>query len=179
MQTFQTWIGVGHTTHEVEMHRFDSGTVSGRFVVACNYERSRRGGEPIQEVLFMRCRAWGQTAEFLAQYAPKGSLLTVQGRLQEEKWTDKTTGQERSQIICVIEQARLLKAARGDNGGGGGYGGGGYQKPPPAPEDDGDLGPVPVTVHKRLEQERSQQAQQAPPQDQGKRRGKTQKQPPF
>ncbi|WP_297827684.1 single-stranded DNA-binding protein [Mycobacterium sp.] len=88
-----------------------------------------------------RCVAFGELAENLCEtFADKGAAVIVVGRVEEETWNDKNSGQKRSAMKVVVEEigpslkyatAKVTKAQRsGGNGGGqnsggnSGYGGG-------------------------------------------------------
>lgn len=81
-----------------------------------------------------RCVAFGELAENLCEtFAEKGAAVIAFGRVEEETWTDKNTGQKRSAMKVVVEEigpslkyatAKVTKAGR--SGGGqnsGGHGG--------------------------------------------------------
>lgn len=78
---------------------------------------------------FFRCKAWGQTADFVANYLSKGRLIAVDGRLEQRTWQDQS-GQKRDVIEIVADNVQGLDRPRDDQGGGGGggytgnYGGG-------------------------------------------------------
>lgn len=62
---------------------------------------------------------WGKTAEFISNYAKKGAQLTIQGRLDQDEWNDKNTGQKRTKLYITVENVNLPKQSGNDGGGGG------------------------------------------------------------
>lgn len=54
-----------------------------------------RDGEKRERTTWFRCVAWGQAAEFAAQYLRKGDAVFVQGSIEERSWEDKD-GQKRT-----------------------------------------------------------------------------------
>jgi single-strand DNA-binding protein len=83
------------------------------------------------ETLWLRCSAWRQMAENIAESLTKGSRVIVQGRLKQRSWEDKD-GQRRTVVELDVDEigpslryatAKVTKANR-DGGGGGGFGGG-------------------------------------------------------
>lgn len=82
-----------------------------------------------------RCVAFGELAENLCEtFAEKGAAVIVAGRVEEETWNDKNTGQKRSAMKVVVEEigpslkyatAKVTKAQRSgggqNSGGSGGY----------------------------------------------------------
>lgn len=71
-------------------------------VVSRKYQDKNKNWQ--EEASFIDCSTTGKKAELIAQYLAKGSQVTVQGRLKQEKWTDKETGKERSRLNVVIEE---------------------------------------------------------------------------
>lgn len=57
------------------------------------------------KVSFLDVEAWGRTAEVIEKYAGKGKLVTVQGRLEQQRW--EKDGQKRSKVIVVASQVEL------------------------------------------------------------------------
>ena len=81
-------------------------------------------GERREETTFLDVTCWGRTAEIAGQYLAKGRPVFIEGRLQQDTWEDKQTGQKRSKIRIVAENMQLL----GGREGGGQAQGGGYQQ---------------------------------------------------
>lgn len=55
---------------------------------------------------FFDCKAWNGWAKNLS--ADKGAALVVEGRLVQERWTDKTTGENRAKVVVVASSVREL-----------------------------------------------------------------------
>ena len=80
-----------------------------------------------------RCVAFGDLAENLCEtFADKGAAVIAVGRVEEETWNDKNSGQKRSAMKVVVEEigpslkyatAKVTKAQR--SGGGQNFGGNG------------------------------------------------------
>ena len=68
----------GRLTKHPECKRTDSGKSYAQFSIAVN--RSYVGKSGQKETDFINCVAWGTTAENLAKYQEKGSLILVRGR---------------------------------------------------------------------------------------------------
>ena len=82
-------------------------------------------GERREETTYLDVTCWGRTAEIAAQYLSKGRPVVIEGRLQQDTWEDKQTGQRRSKIRIVAENMQLLGSR---DGGGASQQGGGYQQ---------------------------------------------------
>ncbi len=55
---------------------------------------------------------WGKTAEVAANYVRKGSLIGIQGSLKLDRWSDRSTGVERSSPIISVSRLDLLGSKR-------------------------------------------------------------------
>jgi single-strand DNA-binding protein len=79
----------GRLTNDPELRTTQSGTQSVKFNLAVN----RKNKQPNQpDADFINCVAFSKTAETIAQYLHKGSLIGVEGRLQTGKY-DNQIGQ--------------------------------------------------------------------------------------
>lgn len=56
-------------------------------------------------------KAFGSQAEQLGK-SDKGMLVAVSGRLEQENWTDKNTGENRSKLVVVANAVRALGGSR-------------------------------------------------------------------
>lgn len=63
-------------------------------------------GEKREESHFFDCVAWGKLAEIIKQYTKKGKQISVEGRLQQERW--EKDGQKQSKIRIFVENMQLL-----------------------------------------------------------------------
>lgn len=70
-------------------------------------------GERREETTFLDVTCWGRTAEIAGQYLAKGRPVFIEGRLQQDTWEDKQTGQRRSKIRIVAENMQLLGSRDG------------------------------------------------------------------
>ena len=73
----------GRLTRDLELRRTQSGTSVVSFTLAVD-RNFRREGQP--EADFINCVAWRQSADFLGQYARKGALVGVEGRIQTRSY---------------------------------------------------------------------------------------------
>ena len=99
---------VGRLTKDPEVRKTQSGISCAMFTVAC--DRNRKKGENSNEPTadFISCVAWRQPADFLGQYAHKGSLVGVDGRIQTR--TYEKDGQRIYMTEVVADQVRLLES---------------------------------------------------------------------
>ena len=73
----------GRITRDPELRKTGSDKSVVSFTVAVNRRFNR------DESDFINVVAWNQTADFLAKYGDKGSLVGVEGRLQTRNYEDK------------------------------------------------------------------------------------------
>ncbi len=99
---------VGRLTKDPEVRKTQSGISCAMFTVACdrNRKKDENSNEPTAD--FISCVAWRQPADFLGQYAHKGSLVGVDGRIQSRSY-DKD-GQRVYVTEVVADQVRLLES---------------------------------------------------------------------
>lgn len=102
---FNRVILVGRLTRDPELRSTPDGVPVCQFSVAVN----RQSKDDVAD--FFDCSAWRQQAEFLANYAQKGRLVLVEGRLQNRSWVGQD-GQKRYKTEIQAEHVRLLDRAR-------------------------------------------------------------------
>lgn len=96
----------GRTCQEIEIRTIGSGDKVANFNLAVERDfKDKSTGEKVTD--FIPCVAWKNTAEVLENYVHKGNLLTVEGRIAMESWTDKE-GQSRITMKVQVAQVYLL-----------------------------------------------------------------------
>jgi single-strand DNA-binding protein len=65
-----------------------------------------------EQTSFFRVKAWGKTAEFVANYLSKGRLVSVDGRLEQR--TYEKDGQKREIVEVVAERVQGLDRPKDD-----------------------------------------------------------------
>ncbi len=98
---------VGRITKEIALRKTANGTSVASFTVACNRRFSGQNQE--QQADFINCVAWRQSADFLNQYATKGSLVGVEGRIQTRSYDDQT-GKRVYVTEVVCDAVQLLES---------------------------------------------------------------------
>lgn len=97
---------VGRAGRDPEVRYFKSGSVVANFTIAV--KRPVRDDDPD----WFNLAIWGKTAEIAADYVRKGSQLGVIGSLDQEAWTDHTSGEERTKIVVKVDRLELLGSRR-------------------------------------------------------------------
>ena len=90
----------GRMTRDPELRTTQSGISVTSFSIAS--QRSYKNGNGERETDFFDVVAWRTTAEFVTKYFVKGSLVTVDGRLESRKFTNKE-GNKRTAIEIIAD----------------------------------------------------------------------------
>lgn len=104
---------VGRMTKEAELRYTPSNIAVATFTLAVNRDYKGENGE--READFINVVLWRQTAENLANWTKKGSLVGVTGRIQTRNY-DNQQGQRVYVTEVVAERFQLLES-KGDNQG--------------------------------------------------------------
>lgn len=91
----------GRLTADPELKQTQSGISVCSFSIAIN--RKYQAAEGQQQTDFIRCKAWRNTADFIARYFRKGSSICVVGEIQTSSWTDQSGNKSYSTDILVNE----------------------------------------------------------------------------
>jgi len=77
---------MGRLVRDPELNQTTSGIAVCKFTVAVNrpYQKDKE-----QQADFINVTAWRGTAEFVSKYFSKGSIIIVEGKLQNNDYTDK------------------------------------------------------------------------------------------
>lgn len=99
---------VGRLTKDVEVRKTGTGLSVASFTVACD-RRGSRDAQGQSQADFINCVAWRQAADFLGQYARKGALVGVEGRISTRNYDDKD-GKKVYVTEVVCDNVRLLES---------------------------------------------------------------------
>ena len=97
---------IGRLTKDPELKHIPTGTAVTSFSIASN-RSNVKNGEKTEQVSYFECIAWGKLGEIIAQYQKKGSLIGLDGRLQQRSWDDKE-GKKRYKVEIVVENVQFL-----------------------------------------------------------------------
>lgn len=88
----------GNMTADPELRWSQSGNAWVTFTVAQN-----RGGKDGKEekATFVRCKAFKELAENIAESLTKGTRVNVTGRLETEEW--ESNGEKRSALVLIVD----------------------------------------------------------------------------
>lgn len=94
---------VGRLTKDADLRYTSNGTAVASFTVAVN--RSFKKDNEEQKADFINCVAWRKTAEALANFTHKGSLIGLEGQIQTRSYENK----EGQRVYVTEVNAREVK----------------------------------------------------------------------
>lgn len=97
---------VGRLTRDIELRYTANGIAVGSFSIAVDRPFTNQQGE--RDTDFVNCVVWRKTAETMANFTRKGSLVGVQGRIQTRNYTN-SSGQKVYVTEVVCENYSLLE----------------------------------------------------------------------
>ncbi len=107
---------VGRLTRDPELRYTPQGTPVCHFRIAVSRSyKDRNSSEWKEEVAFVPCSVWRESAERCGQRLKKGSPVFIEGRLKSREWTTKE-GQKRSDLEVDILKVQFLEMM-GEGGG--------------------------------------------------------------
>lgn len=102
---------VGRIVRDPELKRTASGTSVTSFTIAID-NPTKAGSE--KTTSFIPCTSWNKTAENVAKYCSKGTLVGIDGRLNQRSYEDKN-GNKHSIVDVIAETVQFLEK-KGNNG---------------------------------------------------------------
>ena len=100
---------VGRLTKDVELRYTPSSVAVATFTLAVNRNFKNENGE--READFINCVMWRQQAENLANWAKKGALIGITGRIQTRSY--KNQQGQRVYVTEVVAESFQLLESRG------------------------------------------------------------------
>lgn len=103
---------MGRLTADPELKQTQGGTAVTSFSIAVD-RRYNRDGE--RKADFISCVAWRTTAEFIAKYFNKGSMIALVGELQTRSWEDNN-GQKRYATEVIASEVSFCGSKNNTEG---------------------------------------------------------------
>lgn len=125
MSGFNRVILTGNLTRDPDLKYTPNGTAVCTFDLAINSVFTNSKGEKKESTTFIPIVVWRRQAETSAEYLKKGRPVLVEGRLKQERWTNKEN-QNRSRILVTASLIRFLGSAPKDE-----------KQPPPVEDEQG------------------------------------------
>jgi len=125
---------VGRLTRDPELRTTTTGKNVCGFGIAVSKRIKPSDGSPDAD--FFNVTAWGQTADYVSNYLTKGRLVSVDGRLQSRKYTNKD-GLEVTMVEIVADNISGLDRPKDDAAPSGGapVGAGATRSSAPSPDE--------------------------------------------
>jgi single-strand DNA-binding protein len=106
----------GNLTRDPELRHTGGGQAVVEASIAINRKWRTDAGEDREEVTFVGLIIWGKSAEMFAGMMQKGCGVFVQGRLKQQQWDDKATGQKREKTKVTVDSWQYVSGKRKDDG---------------------------------------------------------------
>lgn len=101
---------VGRLTKDIELRKTTNGISTCTFTLACDKKfKPSQEGAPTAD--FISCVAWRQSADFLSNYAKKGSIVGVEGSIQTRNY-DGQDGRKVYVTEVLCDRVRLIGGNR-------------------------------------------------------------------
>ena len=115
MRNYNKVILMGNLSQDPEYKEISSTNRVTNFTIAVNRTWTGPEGQEGEEVSFIDCMAYGGLSKTIADHFSKGRPIFVEGRLKQEKWTDKDTGKKQSRVRVVVESFIFVDAKKSSN----------------------------------------------------------------
>ncbi|MFA5228257.1 MAG: single-stranded DNA-binding protein [Candidatus Paceibacterota bacterium] len=80
---------IGRIASDIEMKSTPSGQSVATFSLATSRKWKDKSGQMQEDSQFHRIVLWARLAEIVSQFLSKGSLVMIEGRIQNRSWEDK------------------------------------------------------------------------------------------
>lgn len=108
----------GNITRDIEFKTTPNGTSVANVGLAVN-DRIKKGEEWVEDTCFVDITVFGKLAERVSNQLKKGDSVIFTGRLKQDKWVDKATGQNRYKLYVIANEASFVKWGKDRQGNGG------------------------------------------------------------
>ena len=116
MSNYNKVILIGNLTADPQVRQTKNGKSVASFSLALN-RKFGTGDERREETTYIDIVAWERQAEMAEKFLSKGKPILVEGRLQEDSWQDKKTGETRKKVRVVAERLEFISDGQGQNAG--------------------------------------------------------------
>ena len=97
----------GRIVRDIELRKTASGKSYTSFTLAVN-RTYKKEGQPDAD--FITCVAWGKNADVLEKYTEKGTLISVDGRIQTRSYESNGKKVYVTEVVC--ESVHLIEAKK-------------------------------------------------------------------
>ena len=87
MSNLNRWEGIGRLGQDIEMRYMPNGNAVANFSIAVDDSyKSKETGQKVEQTEWVRCVAFGKSAEFLGEWLRKGARLYASGKLKTREY---------------------------------------------------------------------------------------------
>ena len=101
---------LGRLAADPEIKYLESGTVVCNARLLVNKPGAKR--DDGQDPDGFKLELWGEKAQAFTDATKKGDLVDVTGRVKSEAWQDRTTGEQRTGLVVLVEEWSLAGQPR-------------------------------------------------------------------
>lgn len=98
----------GRLTRDPELRYLPSGLAVCKLSVANSRYYKSKEGDRREETVFVDVTVWERQAEWIGERFRKGRPVLVEGRLRQDEWEDKNTGQRRTKLEIIAQRVTPL-----------------------------------------------------------------------
>jgi single-strand DNA-binding protein len=98
---------IGNATGDPDLKYFTGGTAKASFGLAVNRYWNDENGEKKDQVSYFTVEGWRYTAEDIARVVEKGIRVVVVGKMEQQSWEDKETGEKRSKVVVIADHVAI------------------------------------------------------------------------
>lgn len=100
---------IGRLGQAPEVRYMPSGEAVCNFSLATSESwNDKKTGQKVEKTEWHNISMFGKLAEIAGQYLKKGALVYLEGKIQTDKYTDKTTGAERYTTKIIAQEMKML-----------------------------------------------------------------------
>jgi single-strand DNA-binding protein len=116
---------VGNLGKDPEVKYTQGGMAIASFSLATTEKTKDKDGSWQDRTEWHNIKAFGRTAEVAGEYLKKGRTVYIEGRIHNDSWDDKETGQKKYRTEIIVNDLIMLGGGQreGGEGGGGTYSG--------------------------------------------------------
>jgi len=114
---------LGNLGKDPEVKYTASGMAVATFSLATTERAKDKEGNWQDRTEWHNIKAFGRTAEVAGEYLKKGRSVYIEGRIHNDSWDDKETGQKKYRTEVIVNDMIMVGGQREVGEGGGGFSG--------------------------------------------------------
>lgn len=117
MSNYNKTILMGRLVKDPEIRYTQGGTAVVSFTLAVNHRFKAANGAYEEKASFIDCTMFGKRGEAFEKHHRKGSSAFIDGRIEQQSWDDKNTGQKRSKLVIIADSFEFVGGGEKQQGG--------------------------------------------------------------